>query len=313
MQKSSLIFVAGARGLVGSAIVRHLKKLGYQNLLTPSSKELDLTSQVQTLEFFQSKKPEYVIDAAAKVGGILANSTYIADFCQINLSIQLNIIHSAFLAKVKKLLFLGSSCIYPMNSEIPIKESSLMTGPLEPTNEGYALAKIMGVKMCDFYRKQYGCDFISAMPTNIYGPYDNFELMGSHMIPGLIHKFHLGKVSNAKEVTVWGTGKPMREILYSEDLAEAVVYLLEHYSDYGPINIGSGEDFTVSEIAEKIKNTVGYKGAISYDKSKPDGVFRKVMDVSRIKKMGWKPKTSLDAGLKLAYQWFLDNYDTLKR
>ena len=200
-----------------------------------------------------------------------------------------------------------------MNSEIPIKETSLMTGPLEPTNEGYALAKIMGVKMCDFYRKQYGCDFISAMPTNIYGPYDNFELLNSHMIPALIHKFHIGKASKSKEVTVWGTGKPMREILYSEDLAEAAVYLIENFSDYGPINIGPGEDFTVSEIAEKIKKTVGFQGNISYDTSKPDGVFRKVMDVSRIRSMGWKPKTSLDSGLKLAYQWFLENYDSVKK
>ncbi len=313
MEKIDSIFIAGARGLVGSAIVRHLKKLGYQNLLTPSSKELDLTNQSKTLEYFQTKKPMYVIDAAAKVGGIMANSTYMADFCQINLQIQLNLIHSAYLTKVKKLMFLGSSCIYPVNAEIPIKETSLLTGPLEPTNEGYAIAKIAGVKLCDYYRKQYGCDFISVMPTNIYGPYDNFDLQNSHMVPGLIHKFHIGKTTNSKSVNVWGTGKPMRELLYSEDLAEAVIYLMQNFSDYGPINVGTGEDFTVSDVANRIKSTVEFNGEITFDTSKPDGMFRKVMDVSRINSMGWRARTSLDDGLDRSYQWFLDNFDQLKK
>ncbi len=311
MNRNERIFVAGGRGLVGSALVRYLKLNGYTDIITPNSDELDLRDQVATRKFFQKKKPKYVFLAAAKVGGIWANANYPAEFFRNNISIESNVIHNSYEAGVKKLLFLGSSCIYPKDSEIPIKESSLFTGPLETTNEAYAVAKIAGIKMCEYYRKQYGCDFISVMPTNTFGPNDNFDLKTAHMLASLIYKFHSAKINGEDSVMVWGTGKPRREIMYVDDIADACFFLMENYSSHQPINIGTGEDFSITEIAERIKKITDFNGEIKYDLTKPDGVYRKVMDVSRMLDLGWKPKVSLEAGLKMSYDWFVANYQKI--
>lgn len=307
MDKNSKIYVAGHRGLVGSAICRQLEKQGYTNIIKRSHSELDLTKQVAVEEFFESEKPEYVFLAAAKVGGIKANDTYPADFIMDNIKIEFNIIDSAFKNKVKKLLFLGSTCIYPKNCPQPIKEEYLLTSELEKTNEAYALAKIAGLKACSFYKKQYGANFISAMPCNLYGIGDNFDLENSHVLPALIRKFHEAKVKNSSTVEVWGTGKPLREFLFSDDLGEACVFLMNNYDGNEHINVGFGKDLSIKELAETIKDIVGFKGQIVFDTSKPDGTFRKLTDITRIKKLGWLPKTNLRDGISIVYKWFSDN------
>jgi GDP-L-fucose synthase len=307
MKPDSRVFVAGHRGLVGSAILRALQAQGHENLLLRTSRELDLRDQRAVGEFFESEKPEYVFLAAAKVGGILANSQYPADFIYDNLAIQNNVIESAYRTGTKKLLFLGSSCIYPKHAPQPMKEDCLLTGPLEPTNEAYAIAKIAGLKMCEAFRKQYGFDAISLMPTNLYGPGDNFDLNGSHVLPALMRKFHEAKLAGAPEVVVWGTGTPRREFLYSEDLADAAVFLMNNYSDLETVNVGVGEDLSIGELAEKVRETVGYEGEIVYDRTKPDGTPRKLLDVSKLTSLGWKAHTSLDEGLRETYRWFLDS------
>lgn len=307
MEKNSKIYVAGHRGLVGSAIVRKLREKGYQNLVYRTRKELDLRDKNQVDEFFEREKPEYVFLAAAKVGGIVANNEYPADFIRDNLMIQTNVIDAAYRNGVKKLLFLGSTCIYPKFAPQPLKEEYLLTGELEPTNEPYAIAKIAGIKMCQSYNRQYGTKYISVMPTNLYGPNDNFDLHTSHVLPALIRKFHEAKVNNAPYVEVWGTGTPRREFLYSDDLADACVFLMNNYDGNEIINIGVGKDISIKELAEKIKNVVGYQGEIKFDTSKPDGTPRKLVDVSRINALGWKASISLDEGLQKVYQWFLEN------
>lgn len=304
MNKDSKIYLAGHRGLVGSAIHRKLKKEGYTNIITKTHKELDLTNQKETQEFFEKEKPEYVFLAAAKVGGIVANDTYPADFIYINQMIQNNVIKASYDNKVKKLLFLGSSCIYPKMAPQPIKEEYLLTGELEKTNEAYAIAKISGLKMTEFFNKQYGTNYISVMPTNLYGPNDNFDLKTSHVLPALIRKIHEAKENNSEFVEIWGTGKPMREFLHVDDLADAVVYLMNNYNENKPINIGTGKDITIKELAELIKDVVGYKGELKFDISKPDGTPRKLLDVSRLHNAGWKHKISLREGIKNTYEWF---------
>ncbi len=303
LDKNAKIFVAGHRGMVGAAVVRRLQSQGYQNILVKTHAELDLTRQADVENFFATEKPDAVVLAAAKVGGIHANNTYPAEFIYQNLMMECNIIHSAYLQKVKKLLFLGSSCIYPRMAPQPIPESALLTGELEKTNEAYALAKISGLKMCDFYRRQYGCDFISAMPTNLYGPHDNYHPQNSHVIPALLRKFHEAKIQGKSEVEIWGTGKPLREFLYVEDLAEALVFLLENFSGEGHVNVGSGEDLSIADLARTVQEVVGFQGELRFNPAMPDGTPRKVMDVSRINAMGWKSRTSLRDGLKEAYQW----------
>jgi len=309
MNKTSRIYVAGHRGLVGSAIVRRLEKDGYKNLLLRTSKELDLRDQQATFAFFEQERPEYVFLAAAKVGGILANDTYPADFISENLAIQQNVIQAAHKYGVTKLLFLGSSCIYPKMSPQPIKEEYLLTGPLEPTNEWYAIAKIAGIKLCQAYNKQYGTRFISAMPTNLYGPNDNFDLETSHVLPAMIRKFHEAKVKEEAgekaTVTLWGSGTPRREFLHVDDLADACLHLMQHYEGSDPINVGTGEDVTIRELAETIAEVVGYTGDIVWDASKPDGTPRKLLDVSEISKTGWKASTSLADGIRDVYNWFV--------
>ncbi|MBS6601870.1 MAG: GDP-L-fucose synthase family protein [Clostridium sp.] len=307
MEKNSKIYVAGHRGLVGSAIVRGLKAKGYTNVIGRTHKELDLMDNVAFEEFFKTEKPEYVFLAAAKVGGIYANSTYPADFIFQNLQIQQNVIGNAFKYNVKKLMFLGSSCIYPKMCPQPIKEEYLLSGYLEETNEGYALAKISGLKMCQFFNKQYGTNYISVMPTNLYGPYDNFSGINSHVMPALIRRFHEAKVNNAPEVVVWGSGTPLREFLYSEDMADACIYLMETYEGNDFFNIGTGKEITIKGLAELIKEVVGYEGKIVWDSTKPDGTPRKLLDVSRLEKAGWKYKMELKDGVKEAYKWFLEN------
>ncbi|CEG22111.1 GDP-L-fucose synthase [Planococcus massiliensis] len=307
MDVSSKIYVAGHRGLVGSAIVRDLKKNGYHNLVFRNHCELDLTDRSQVDAFFNLEKPEYVFLAAAKVGGIVANNDYPADFIRDNLMIQTNVIDASHKNGVKKLLFLGSTCIYPKYTPQPMREDSLLTGELEPTNEPYAIAKIAGIKMCEYYNKQYGTEFISIMPTNLFGPNDNFDLNSSHVLPALIRKFHEAKVNSSPTVEVWGTGTPRREFLYSDDLANAAVYLMNTYSKSELVNIGVGKDISIKELAEKIKNITGYEGEIRFNTSKPDGTPRKLVDVSKLHNLGWKAQTSLDDGLKLAYEWFLEN------
>jgi len=299
--------VAGHRGLVGSAIVRKLTEKGYQNLVYRTRKELDLRDKNQVDEFFEREKPEYVFLAAAKVGGIVANNEFPADFIRDNLMIQTNVIDAAYRNGVKKLLFLGSTCIYPKFAPQPLKEEYLLTGELEPTNEPYAIAKIAGIKMCQSYNRQYGTKYISVMPTNLYGPNDNFDLHTSHVLPALIRKFHEAKENNAPYVEVWGTGTPRREFLYSDDLADACIFLMKNYEGNEIINIGVGKDISIKELAEKIKNVVGYQGEIKFDTSKPDGTPRKLVDVSRINALGWKASISLDEGLQKVYQWFLEN------
>lgn len=307
MEKNAKIYVAGHRGLVGSAIVRGLKAKGYTNIIGRTHKELDLMDGVAVEEFFKTEKPEYVFLAAAKVGGIYANSTYPADFIFQNLQIQQNVIGNAFKYNVKKLMFLGSSCIYPKMCPQPIKEEYLLSGYLEETNEGYALAKISGLKMCQFFNKQYGTNYISVMPTNLYGPYDNFSGINSHVMPALIRRFHEAKINNAPEVVVWGSGTPLREFLYSEDMADACIYLMETYEGNDFFNIGTGKEITIKGLAELIKEVVGYEGKIVWDSTKPDGTPRKLLDVSRLEKAGWKYKMELKDGVKEAYKWFLEN------
>jgi GDP-L-fucose synthase len=305
MDKMSPIFVAGHNGMVGSAIVRKLKALGYNNLVLKSSKELDLRSQAQVESFFENTQIDYVFLAAAKVGGIHANNQYPAEFIYDNLMIQNNVIHNAYKNNVKKLLFLGSSCIYPKYSNQPIKEEYLLTGSLEPTNEAYALAKISGLKMCEFYHKQYGFNAIAAMPTNLYGPHDNFDLETSHVLPALIRKIHEAKINNQEFVEVWGTGKPLREFMYVEDLAEALVFLMEFYNENQFVNIGTGEDISILDLANLIIDIVGYEGTIQFDSTKPDGTPRKLLDVSRLKNLGFISKTLLEEGIRKTYQWYL--------
>ena len=299
------IYVAGHTGLVGSAIMRTLAKYGYNNLLTRNLHELDLRNQQAVNDFFSKEKPDYVFLAAAKVGGIHANNTYPAEFIYDNLMIESNIIHAAYLNNVKKLLFLGSSCIYPKMAQQPIKEEYLLTGALEPTNEAYAIAKIAGLEMCKFYRRQYGCDFISAMPTNLYGINDNFDLNSSHVLPAMIRKFHEAKVQQKAEVYLWGTGNALREFLYVDDLADALLHLMNHYSDEIHVNIGTGQDLSIHELALIIKETVEFDGIIVYDTSKPDGTPRKLLNVDRLHQSGWKHTTSLREGIYQLYQWYL--------
>ena len=302
MKKSARIYVAGHRGMVGSAIVRRLESEGYTNIICRTSKELDLRNQSAVNNFFEKEKPEYVFLAAAKVGGIHANNTYRADFLYDNLMIAANIIHAAYIYKVTKLLFLGSSCIYPKLAEQPLREDSLLTGPLEYTNEPYAIAKISGIKLCQEYRNQYDCDFISAMPTNLYGPNDNYDLNNSHVLPALIRKFHEAKQNGSESVTVWGSGTPMREFLHVDDLAEACLFLMENYSGLEHVNVGSGADVTIRELAETIKETVGFEGDLVFDRSKPDGTPRKLMDVSKLKGMGWSYSITLKQGIAAVYE-----------
>ena len=298
--------------MVGSAIVRKLQRLGYTNLLLKTSAELDLRDQVKVAESFATEKPDYVFLAAAKVGGIVANNTYRADFLYENLAIQNNIIHASFINKVKKLQFLGSSCIYPKLAPQPLKESYLLSGYLEETNEPYAIAKIAGIKMCEAYRAQYGCDFISVMPTNLYGPNDNYDLENSHVLPAMIRKFHEAKERGDASMTLWGSGSPMREFLHADDLAEACVYLMETYSDSELVNIGTGIDVTIKELAETVKGIVGFEGSIQWDTNRPDGTPRKLMDVSKLHGLGWKHKIELKEGITLAYQDFLTNVNIRK-
>lgn len=305
MEKDSKIFVAGSRGLVGSAILRKLIAEGFQNILTPSIDEVDLTNQSSARKYFEDNKPEYVFLAAAKVGGILANNTYPAEFIYDNVMIESNMIHSAYLTGVKKLLFLGSSCIYPKFAEQPIKESSLLTGELEPTNEPYALAKILGIKMCQSYHRQYGVNYISAMPTNLYGINDNFDLNNSHVLPALIRKFHEAKLNNAQSVELWGTGAPYREFLFVDELADACYFLMQNYNEPEIINIGTGEDITIKELADLIRSIVKFDGEIIWDTTKPDGTPRKLLDVSILNSLGWKSCLSLKEGIEKTYKWYL--------
>lgn len=306
MEKNAKIYVAGHRGMVGSAIVRKLETLGYQNIVTRTSKELDLRNQAQVEKFFAEEKPDYVFLAAAKVGGIHANNVYRADFIYENIMIQSNVIHQSFVNQVKKLMFLGSSCIYPKMAPQPLKEEYLLTGVLEPTNEPYAIAKIAGIKMCESYRLQYGCDFISVMPTNLYGPNDNYDLNNSHVLPALLRKFHEAKVAGKQEVIVWGSGSPKREFLHADDLAEACLYLMENYSEPELVNIGTGVDLSIKELAEMISRIVGFEGSIVWDSSKPDGTPRKLMDVSKLHRSGWKHKIELEEGIRSVYAEILE-------
>lgn len=302
MNTNSKIYIAGHNGMVGSAILRRLKSEGFSNFVVRNSKELDLRNQQQVTDFFASEKPEFVFLAAAKVGGIVANNTFRGEFLYENLMIQNNIIHAAYLNGVKKLLFLGSSCIYPKLAPQPLKEDYLLTGLLEPTNEPYAIAKIAGIKMCDAYRSQYGCNFISVMPTNLYGPNDNYDLNNSHVLPALLRKFHTAKVANIPSVEIWGSGEPMREFLHVDDLAEACYYLMQNYNEPGLVNIGVGQDISIKELALLIKKIVGYTGDLKFDTSKPDGTPRKLMDVSKLHSFGWKHKIELEEGIKNVYQ-----------
>ncbi len=302
MNKDSKIYIAGHNGMVGSAIKRKLEKSGFSNLIGRRSSELDLRNQAEVMEFFRKEKPEYVFLAAAKVGGILANNTYRAEFLYDNLMMEANIIHAAYLVGVKKLLFLGSSCIYPKLAPQPLKEEYLLTGELEPTNEPYAIAKIAGIKLCDAYRSQYGCNFISAMPTNLYGPNDNYDLQNSHVLPAMIRKFHEAKKSGAKEVVIWGTGSPLREFLHVDDLAGACLYLMQNYDEPGLVNIGVGHDISIKDLALLVKKIVGFTGDIVHDLSKPDGTPRKLMDVSKLQAAGWKATIGLEDGIHGIYK-----------
>lgn len=307
MEKNAKIYVAGHRGLVGSAIVRLLQQQGYSNLVYRTHAELDLSDQTAVKSFFEKERPEYVFLAAAKVGGIHANNTYPAEFIYQNLAVQNNVIHFSYLTGVKKLCFLGSSCIYPKLAPQPMKEEYLLDGKLEPTNEPYAIAKIAGIEMARSYNRQYGTNYISVMPTNLYGPNDNFDLQNSHVLPALIRKFVEAKEQNAPSVVLWGTGRPKREFLYVDDMADACIYLMENYNGNDFFNIGTGEDVTILEVAEKIKAIVGFTGALEFDASKPDGTPRKLLDVSRINALGWKARVPLEQGLKRAIEWYIKN------
>lgn len=306
INKSAKIYIAGHRGMVGSAILRALQAQGYSNFVLRKSSELDLRNHKDVSDFFSKEKPEYVFLAAAKVGGIVANNTYRADFLYENLMIQSNVIHQAYLNGVQKLLFLGSSCIYPKMAPQPLKEEYLLTGLLEPTNEPYAIAKIAGIKMCDAYRSQYGCNFISVMPTNLYGPNDNYDLSNSHVLPALLRKFISAKREGADSVTIWGTGSPLREFLHADDLAEACLFLMDGYNEAGLVNIGVGEDISILDLANLVKRIVGFEGEIQLDTSKPDGTPRKLMDVSKLNGLGWKASTSLEEGIKMVYEEIKD-------
>lgn len=308
MEKASKIYIAGHRGMVGSAIFRKLEKEGYSNLLTRTSSELDLRDQKAVTDFFLKEKPDYVFLAAAKVGGIIANNTYRADFLFDNLSIQNNVIHQSYLNGVKKLMFLGSSCIYPKHAPQPLREEYLLTGLLETTNEPYAIAKIAGIKMCDAYRSQYGCNFISVMPTNLYGFNDNYHPQNSHVLPALIRKFHEAKLNSADHVTILGTGSPMREFLFSDDLANACYYLMQNYDEPGMINVGTGEDITIKELALLIQKIIGFEGDLVFDPSRPDGTPRKLLDVSKLHSKGWKHEVDLEQGIRMVYDDFRKNY-----
>jgi len=305
MEKSSKIYIAGHRGMVGSAIYRKLEKEGFTNIITRVSADLDLRNQQDVADFFEQEKPEYVFLAAAKVGGIVANNTYRADFLYENLQIQNNVIHSSYINKAKKLMFLGSSCIYPKLAPQPLKEEYLLTGLLEETNEPYAIAKIAGIKMCDAYRTQYGCNYISVMPTNLYGYNDNYHPQNSHVLPALIRRFHEAKEQGLETVTIWGSGTPRREFLFADDLAAACYYLMQSYDEAGLVNVGTGEDLSIKELALLIKDIIGYIGDIRFDTSKPDGTPRKLMDVSKLHSKGWKHTIELNEGIKLAYNDFL--------
>ncbi len=302
MKKEKKIYIAGHRGMVGSAILRKLKEEGFANFLLRTSSELDLRNQQEVNEFFRREKPDYVFLAAAKVGGIVANNTYRAEFLYDNLMIEANVIHAARKFDVEKLMFLGSSCIYPKMAPQPLKEDYLLTGLLEPTNEPYAIAKIAGIKLCDAYRAQYGCNFISVMPTNLYGPNDNYDLQNSHVLPALIRKFHEAKKQGLPAVTMWGTGSPKREFLHVDDLADACYYLMENYDESGLVNIGTGEDISIKDLALLIKKIVGYTGNIAHDLTKPDGTPRKLMDVNKLKSKGWEAKIPLEAGIQAVYE-----------
>ena len=306
MDLKDKIYIAGHNGMVGSAIYRKLTSLGYQNIIGRSSAELDLRFQDQVTSFMERERPAYVFLAAAKVGGILANNQYRAEFLYDNLMIEANIIHASFLSGVEKLLFLGSSCIYPKNAPQPLKEEHLLTGILEPTNEPYAIAKIAGIKLCEAYRSQYGCNYISAMPTNLYGPNDNYDLQGSHVMPALIRKFHEAKKNASPEVVIWGSGKPLREFMHVDDLAEASVFLMDNYDEQGFINVGSGDEISILDLAQLIKKIVGYNGDIIHDTSKPDGTPRKLMDNSRLTALGWKSTITLEDGLRGVYAQLKD-------
>ncbi len=306
MEKDAIIYVAGHRGMVGSAIVRKLKKEGYNRIISRTSSELDLRNQQSVNRFFESEKPDYVFLAAAKVGGINANNIYRAEFLYDNLMVEANIIHAAYTYHVKKLLFLGSSCIYPKLAPQPLKEEHLLTGPLESTNEPYAIAKIAGIKLCETYRYQYGCNFISAMPTNLYGPNDNYDLEGSHVLPALMRKILTAKLYNHPAVIIWGTGTPQREFLHVDDLAGACYFLMNTYNEAGFVNVGCGEDISIRELAELIKKITGFEGDITTDTSKPDGTPRKLMDISKMKSMGWQPSISLEEGIRMTYEEIKD-------
>ena len=307
MEKEAKIYVAGHRGMVGSAICRALEKNGYTNIVTRTHGELNLCRQEEVEAFFRCEKPDYVFLAAAKVGGIMANSEALADFMYDNMILEMNVIHSAWQNGCKKLLFLGSSCIYPRMAPQPIPEDALLTGPLEETNEAYAIAKIAGLEMCKFYKRQYGDHFISCMPTNLYGPYDNYDLQGSHVMPAMIRKFHEAKVDNAPTVELWGTGTPLREFLYVDDMADACVYLLEHYDGEQHVNIGTGKEVTIKELANIVKRTVGYQGEIVWNQDMPDGTPRKLTNVDKLHGLGWTHKVELEEGVGLAYKWFKEN------
>lgn len=302
MNKDAKIYIAGHRGMVGSAILRRLQQEGYSNFLLRTSKDLDLRNQQQVADFFATEKPDYVFLAAAKVGGIVANNTYRAEFLYDNLMIQNNVIHQAYLNGVQKLMFLGSSCIYPKMAPQPLKEEYLLTGLLEPTNEPYAIAKIAGIKMCDAYRSQYGCNFISVMPTNLYGPNDNYDLQNSHVLPALLRKMHEAKLAGAPSVELWGTGSPLREFLHADDLADACLFLMNNYNESGLVNIGVGTDLSIKELAETIREIVGYEGELNFDTTKPDGTPRKLMDVSKLTALGWKAAIPLQEGIRKVYQ-----------
>ena len=307
MHKEGKIYIAGHRGMVGSAILRKLRAEGFTNIITRSSAELDLRSQSEVATFFELEKPDFVFLAAAKVGGIVANNTYRAEFLYDNLMIQNNVIHQAYVNKVKKLLFLGSSCIYPKLAPQPLKEDALLTGLLEPTNEPYAIAKIAGIKMCDAYRDQYGCDFISAMPTNLYGPNDNYDLKNSHVLPALIRKSHEAKLERKDSVEIWGTGSPKREFMHVDDLADACYYLMQNYSETGFVNVGVGKDLSIKELAIMIKGIVGFEGDLTFDTSKPDGTPRKLMDVSKLTALGFKYRIELEDGIRSVYEEYTAN------
>jgi len=313
MNKEDKIYIAGHRGLVGSAILRNLENSGYNNFVLRTSKELNLTSQADVNQFFETEKPDYVFLSAAKVGGILANDTYPADFIRDNLLIQTNVIDAAYRNNAKKLLFLGSSCIYPKFAPQPMKEEHLLTGELEPTNEWYAIAKIAGIKMCQAYKKQYGFNAISIMPTNLYGPGDNFNLENSHVMPALMRKFHDAKINKLPQVEVWGTGMPKREFLHVDDMADASVYLMNNYDGFDFVNVGVGEDVTISELAETVKQVVGYNGELTFDRSKPDGTPRKLLDVTKLSEAGWNSKINLYEGISNTYEWFINNIENCRQ